>query len=324
MKIKKILPFIGLSIFIYLVYKTGPLNILSGFKDITLNYFLIFMFLLIIAVTFLAFKWGFILKKQNIQLPFLYILKTYLISIFYGAITPARAGSLIRAYYIKNKTNKSLIESSSSIVIERALDLLVIIFLSFLGSLFLFNHILPDLITKLLISFFLIIGVCLFFISEKRSKLVFSLVSKYILPKSLREKADSSLSSFYKTIPSPKNIILFIILTFIAWILIAIKSTFMARAFSIEIPFITAATIFLISIAVGTIPITVGGLGTREVALVTLFGLFDVPAAKAMSMSITLFLTGSILPALIGFLLSLKEEKIQKNEILNNNSPSSK
>ena len=286
------------------------------------EFWMLFLLLLILDLSLLVFKWSFILKKQGIQLPFLYLFKIYMIGLFYGVITPAKAGSLGRIFYIKNKTNKSLVEISSSIVIERALDLITILFLSGLGALFLFKNI-AGLTTKLIISFILIISICIFFISESRSKFVFSLIFKYVLPKNLKEKVNNSFSEFYKSIPSAKNIFIFFLLTIITWTVVAIKSVFMARAFSINTPFLSAATIFLISIAIGTLPITISGLGTREATLIALFNLFDIPIAKVMSMAVILLLFGSVIPAFIGYLISLKEE-IPKNEILNNNSTSPK
>lgn len=320
MKWKNLLPIIGISIFIFLVYRIGITNLLSGFKSIKPIYFILFLCFIPVVLFLLTLKWAFILKNQDIKLSLLELFRIYMIGLFYGIITPAKAGSLIRAYYVKKKTNKGLIEISTSIVVERALDILSILFISIFGALFLFSFN-SDLILKLIISFVILVAASIFFINEKRSRFIFGLVFKYILPKSLKEKIDNSFSSFYKNIPSPKNIVFFSAVTIFTWIVIGFQAALMMRAFSINISFLNIITIFLIAVAIGTIPITISGLGTREATLIALFSIFNISAAKVMSASIALLVIGSLIPAFIGFLLSLKEGK---DEIFNNNTSSTK
>jgi len=320
MKWKRWLSLIGISIFIYLVYRIGLANILSGFEHIKIFYFILFLFFIPISLFMLTLKWAFILKEQGINLSLSELFKIYIIGTFYGIITPAKAGSLIRAHYIQKRTNKGLVEISTSIIVERALDILSILFLSIIGTILLFSKN-SILIINLIISFSILVAVSIFFLNEKRSRFVFSLIFKYILPKSLKEKVDASFSSFYKSIPSIKSILFFALVTMFTWLIAGLQASFMFRAFSVDVPFLNTITIFLISVAVGTIPITVSGLGTREATLIALLGLFNVPAARIMSASILLLVIGSLLPAFIGFLLSLKEDK---NEIFNNHSTSAR
>jgi len=54
---------------------------------------------------------------------------------------------------------------------------------------------------------------------------------------------------------------------------------------------------------VAMIPISINGLGTREAALISLFGLFGVSAAKVFSLSIITLIIVGILPSIIGVFL---------------------
>jgi len=54
---------------------------------------------------------------------------------------------------------------------------------------------------------------------------------------------------------------------------------------------------------VAMIPISISGLGTREAALITLFGLFGVSAAKVFSLSIITLIIVGIIPSIIGIFL---------------------
>ena len=108
MKILKLLPLIGISILIYIIYKIGLINLYKTLMTANIYYVFISIIFMFIGVLGLGFKWYTILKIQNININFLYALKIYFIGMFYGAITPARAGSLIRASYLKDKINKSV------------------------------------------------------------------------------------------------------------------------------------------------------------------------------------------------------------------------
>ena len=60
---------------------------------------------------------------------------------------------------------------------------------------------------------------------------------------------------------------------------------------------------------VGQLPITINGLGTREAAMISLFGLLGISATKIFSMSLINLVINGIFPAIIGMLLILQSKK---------------
>jgi uncharacterized membrane protein YbhN (UPF0104 family) len=62
---------------------------------------------------------------------------------------------------------------------------------------------------------------------------------------------------------------------------------FIGRSLGIAIPLVDAAVLFVLMLGVTLIPVSIGGWGLREAAVVTLLGSHGVPAEIALSLSVT-------------------------------------
>lgn len=318
MKIRKILPIIGLVLFICLVYTIGPIKIINSFIDVKISYLILAFLILALSLFAFAFKWSLILKKQRIYLNYFYLLKLYIIGFFYGTITPARAGSLIRAYYIKDKVKKPFGECASSIVLERIMDLFVIFIFAIIGCLLLLNYFTAKVLFYVVLTFVIFIVLIFFFINKRRSWWVFKGIYTIFIPKKFKSTIKDSYDSFYSNIPRLKKLIIPFLFTFINWIIVYIISYIIARSLSIKIPIIYFIPLYAFSTIIAIIPITIAGLGTRELTLVGLFSIFKILPEKVIAMSLLGLVIG-LLPAILGFILSLKI-KGKENEIFINNT----
>ncbi|MEK6937259.1 MAG: lysylphosphatidylglycerol synthase transmembrane domain-containing protein [Nanoarchaeota archaeon] len=317
MKIKKILPLIGLVLFAYLVYRIGVNDLIETLKGANLTYLFIGIVSTPIFILPLAYKWHMILKRQNFDLKFLYVLKLYYIGAFYGFITPSRVGSLMRATYLKKKTKRGLVECASSIILERVMDLFAIFVFAFLGALLFIKSNLS--LSYVLIFSFLVFSCAIFiFMRRSRGKFVLGLIYNYLLPKNIKEKTDNSLNSFYNSLPKLRKLILVFFATMTTWILIYFQTYIFAWAFSIEIPFYVFVVFVAIGTVVATIPISISGLGTRELTLITLFSLYNIRPEAVVSMSLSSFFLIGFIEGLIGLFFVFKED-----EVLNYNTISS-
>ena len=63
------------------------------------------------------------------------------------------------------------------------------------------------------------------------------------------------------------------------------------------------------------LPITIGGLGTRDLASVILFGLFGVSSDQAVALSLLTFLFVEVLIGGTGYILSIKNDSINNNSV---------
>ncbi len=309
MKLKRILPLFGLILFVYLIYRIGINDLITTLRGANVTYLLIGILSTPIFILPLAFKWHMILKKQNFNLNYLYVLRLYYMGAFYGFITPARVGSLMRAIYLKKKTKRGLIECASSIVIERVMDLFAIFIFAFMGALLFIKSNL-SLTYALVFSFLVFSGVIFIFMRKSRGKFVLGLIYNYLLPKNIRDKTDDSLNSFYSSLPKLRKLIPVLFATLITWTLIYFQTYIFAWAFSIKIPFYVFLVFASIGTIIATIPISVSGLGTRELTLITLFSLYNIKPEAVVSMSLSSFFLIGLIESLIGLVFIFKEDEV--------------
>ncbi len=300
--LKKILPLVGVALFVYLLMKVGIRDILSIIAKANLFYIILTILFIIPVVFFQAIKWGAILKSQKINLKFKDVVKLQLISIFYGTVTPARVGSFIKIAYLQEKL-KNFGKSASSVVIDRAFDMLAVLIFAGIGTLMLIGQ-----FPKITIFIFSVFASSLIFlmlvISKKNGQRIMRFFYEKLLPRSIKEKTRKGFNEFYSSIPKKRHLIIPFILNIITWIAIYTQVFLVARAINMQVSYFTIIFMVPIATIIAEIPISIGGLGIREASLIGLLGVFGIPANEVMSMSIITLILGNLIPAILGLILA--------------------
>jgi len=306
MKIKplKFLPLIGIALFIYIVYNTGLSNIISTLKGGKLVYIAVSAIFPLLFICLQSIKWNLLLKSQKINLDFLYTLRIQFISGFLGLVTPARIGSFSKIFYLKKRIKGSLGEASSSVITERAMDLLVIFILALIGSLILIKKF-SNIFSVIVISFALLLFGLFIFSNKKRCAFIFRWIHGHIIPKKYKDYAKDSFHAFYDSLIKPRKAVLPFLISIIAWISIYTQAFLVAAAFDVNINYFVFITLFPIATIIGLIPITVGGFGTREATIIAIFGTFGISATALVAISLVWSLT-AIFESFIGGLIAWK------------------
>jgi len=288
MKLIKLLPLIGIGIFIYLVYGIGVQNIINVFKNVRYGYLSLVVILALVIAILQTYKWSMILKKQGINLKLYFLFKVQLISALYGAITPGRVGSLIKVNYIKNKTGKNLGESSSSVVLERLIDLFVVSLFALFGAFLLINYFFNLFWELLILVFILFLAVIFIFFKRERTRFFLKFFHKHLVPKKYKEQASKLFHSFYDGLVHPKHLIKPFLISLLIWFLLFSQAYLSALALSINnVPFYYFFGLFPLGSIVGLIPVTIAGMGTKEASLIGLFAIVGYSMADKI-MAITL------------------------------------
>jgi len=308
MKLKNYLPVVGVLIFLYILLKLNVSNVLKEILNANILFLIVAVFFVFISLFTETLKWFFIAKTQTTNVPFSKAFKINMVSNFYGFITPSRVGGAMRAEYLK-EYNGNLGKGLSNYVLDKVLDLCALVFLSIMFS-YVFKDLLPTNLLYYAISAFILLCCLLFvFINKERSRSILKVFYKKLLPKKIKEKAREGFYSFYEDMPKKRYFILFFALNILNWIVLYTISYFIGISLGINISFIYFLAIMPLATLVAQIPITISGLGTREAALISLFGLFGISSTKVFSMSlVSLFLAG-IIPAIIGSILIFKINK---------------
>ena len=304
MKFKKILKkspvLIGFLILLFLLKKADISKIILNLELVHYWYLLPLLFFIPLTVLLNTFKWSIILRKQKIEAPFNQLIKFNLIGQFYGMITPGRLGNLVRINYLKKYTQKSYSQCSAGVFLDKLIDFLTLLILSFLSILFFIQY-LPLKFIYLDIGYLLILLAVIFFIiNQKLNKKWLRFFYHKLVPHKYKEFLKSIYYSFYKEFPSYSIIFLASLLSLLTWIILITSSYFIAWSINININLLYFGAVLIMASVVSILPISVSGWGTREAVLVFLLAPFNVSIEEVLAFSILNFFLLSVLLGVIG------------------------
>ncbi|MEE9176051.1 MAG: lysylphosphatidylglycerol synthase transmembrane domain-containing protein [Thermodesulfobacteriota bacterium] len=304
MKIIKILPLFGIILFIYLVLKIGITDIFEGLKFVKPSYLFLSIALVIPYIILQTLNWTILLKKQNWKLDFVYLFKVYLIGVFYGAITPGKAGFILKVSYLADETGESLSNCSVSIILQRVLDFMALSFLAVIGAGLLISYN-SNLFLTLLLLFFIIISFFLFFMNEDLTRKFLRIIHSNIVPSTMKNSTKESFNSFYSELPEIKELVFPFLLAIFNWIYIYTVAYIITLSLSLNVPYFELVSILALTTIVILIPITISGFGTREASLLILMSRYNAPLESIILFSFLMYVINTLFPASLGLVFSL-------------------
>jgi uncharacterized protein (TIRG00374 family) len=106
------------------------------------------------------------------------------------------------------------------------------------------------------------------------------------------------------------------ILGIITWVIVFSQEYLILLGLGLEIPYFAFLLLFPIANVAGFIPITFGGLGTRELTAIFIFTtMFPVAEEQILVLSLVGFFVTDLFLAFIGFILSLSESHLYTNSL---------
>jgi len=305
--IGKLLPILGIILFIYILVNYGVDKISRALSIIPIHYYFIAFLPFFLRLALFTTKWQYICKKQKMYFSKLYLAKIFLICLFYGNVIPGGFGWHIRIFYLCKKGNVSIEKCLTNSMLDSNTGFITGLFLSLIGSIVLVDSF-PGLFPLVLLFLIVQITVFVVLIRKSRGNKLFKYLIRPLIPKKYRENIDKSVESLYEDIPRLRDLIIPFLLEVGIYIAVGAQFYIIAMAFSVNIPFFTFILINAISsVATGILHMSVGGLGVREGAFVLLLSSFGVKPEIAIAISIGGFIVKRLVPAIFGLIISIKE-----------------
>jgi uncharacterized protein (TIRG00374 family) len=207
----------------------------------------------------------------------------YGFSILVGTVTPGRLGEFVKALHLRER-GMSLGGSLSSVVVDRLFDL---VFLLAFGAVALWMVVFPGQLSSwhaAAIAVLVVLGpVSLWAATRGR---IFQTTSRW-LAAATGERLLSSYRDFAAGLRglSARTLCWALLLTALAWGANYSAVYLLSLAIGFDIPFLPVVCIAAASSLVTMLPISILGLGTRDVALVVMLEPHGVPAAQAVAFS---------------------------------------
>ena len=221
-----------------------------------------------------------------------------LVSSALNVFVPAKAGDLIKSYFVAKRGHTSTGVAIAIIVYERLCDMFGLIFWCLLGW-FVGR---PE-VTSLPIAFWVLLAVlgavCGVLISSERAAAVWRALTMRLIPDGKLRQVRQLAVGWPDLLEVLRDRRQWIVpFSLVLWLTHLFQIWLFTLALSLDVPLTVCASLSAIALMAGQLPLTVAGLGTRDVALVVLLAPYMAPeSAAAMGVLIS---TRNFLPPLIG------------------------
>lgn len=303
----KLIPFIGLALFVYLIWSIGPFKIWGQLTKIKIEYFVLASILIIPRFTIAAYAWFFICKKQKIDVDFFYIFKIMMINFFYGMVTPGSIGYHLRIFYLKKKSKESFAKCFANSILDMVINMIIMALLALFGVIVLIYYL--SAYFPIIFGYFLFITIVfIVFIKKKSGSKIGSFFLRFLIPSKYKEKFGKSIDSVYEDMPLIRDLWLPFVFNIFNWVIASIQVYIIALSFNLQIGFLEFLAVHMISMVFTIIlPISVGGLGIREAPFVEMLGRLGLAVGTGTAMAISLggFIIKSVIPSFIGLTILL-------------------
>ena len=286
-KLSKYSTYIKLSVsilFLYVLFtRFVQVQSLLLIRDIKPQTLFICLCFTLLSLIFRSLRWESILDMMGHHINFLCSVKLYMIGLYYGSISPGRAGEFVRGYYL-SKNGIETKEGIASVLYERLYDITTP--LSFIGIYF-FMQKEASLPILLILTYVFTILSWIFLVHFFQT---FKVWIPYV-----KDIEDIPLKFSYKRIGMPA------LASVLNWMCYGVIAYYLLTALNIHIDF-TYVTFAVCTATLSTlVPISIGGWGVREGVYVWLFSSFAEPSVSIIFSILFVFITTYFL-ALLGLI----------------------
>jgi uncharacterized protein (TIRG00374 family) len=301
----KLLSLVGIALFLIILSRIN-LNALIEIIAHTDVLFLILAFLVnCIAILLKSLKWKIIVNSVKPDFSLRESVVAFFVGFSFSTITPAKLGDFIKVLYITDE-NCSLGKSLSTIVIDRLIDIILLFSIAFVGiyGFSVFYHIeILSIGTIILIIAGIVAGLYIVLNRPLLSALLKPFFNIFV-PKHLKSKValyyDDFFTGLFTFYYDRARFFSSIGIGIISWIPTFIYGYLLALSIGIDAGIFFFVLVIPIISLLDLLPISISGIGTRDMALIFLFGLKSISAEQAVAFSLLYLFMSYWLIALIG------------------------
>lgn len=309
---------LSILILSFLIIYIDPNSLIIEIKKIDMATFLIIFFLSNISIILRAKKWHSLLEDVK----FKEIIPIQLLSISISNLTPGKFAEPIKAVLLKARKNIPVSKTLPSVILERILDIFILIVLSIIGIIIAKNYIYSNLIIISIILFIFILLLMILFILKKSFGVKLFKIFNRI--KIFSFFSDKFIKTFYSSTKiKRRKIIISSVLTFFAWLIDGFIFYLIALSLdsrlTINFTPLLFCSIVSISILASLLTFLPGGIGSTEAILTYL--LISIGFSKSSAGTITLIgrfatLGYSMILGYVSFVYLSKMMKIRVDNLI--------
>jgi glycosyltransferase 2 family protein len=306
-----LLSLVGIILFIIILSRINLAELAAVFASASPAIFFLALLVNGVAVVLKSLKWKIIVNTVKRHFSLWASIRAFLVGFSFSTITPAKLGDFIKVFYVTDE-ECSMGKSLGTIVIDRLMDILLLLSVSLLGvTIFSFRYRIEILSTGVLLV--VIVGVlALTYVVLNKKVLIWLLrpfFSRFV-PESQKGTLSQYFDDFFAGLAifyhDKPRFTWSIAVGIASWVPPILYGYLLALSLGIELNPSYFAFIIPVLALVDLLPISISGIGTRDVVLIFLFGLSGVPPEQAVAFSLLYLFTSYWLVALIGALVYLR------------------
>jgi len=281
---------VGLALVAYVVASSDWAAVLDTFSHVSVFRVaaITLLFLPIMAVK--AWRWEKLLLSQAIRYPLVRIFPVSLYTNALGFLSPGRLGELFKITFVCRETGAAIAPAAVTVVADRVLDLLFLLAVSFLGaSVYIWKTGPGAALLFSLVGVALCAGCLMLMVRYGSMKLV-------AVPEKEGGEAEAgpgglagALLRGLGSLLHPRRLAFLGGLTALATLLHFYQNMLFAHQLGLELDIGQVGFALALVSVVSWLPVSVMGIGTREVTLIYSLGIFGVDQAHAVSYSLLIF-----------------------------------
>jgi len=303
----KLFSLIGILLFIFILTRIDLSSLFEIFLSINLFFLCCALIVNGIAIVVKSFKWKLIVSTLKKEISLSLSIRAFLIGFSFSVLTPAKLGDFVRAFYIRDE-QCNLGKALSSVVTDRLIDIVTLFSFAFVGILvfsFVFHR--EILSVSLLVILAVAIASAVYIVTNKQllTRLLrpfFNIFIPHHHKKTVSEYYHDFFSGLSVFFQNKKIFFLVILVGIVSWFPPIVYASLLALSLGITVePTFFVLVIPIISL-LDLLPISISGIGTRDAALIFLFGLQGIPPESAVAFSLLYLFMSYWLVALVGAL----------------------
>lgn len=293
---KKSIKAIGPLILVFFLIKiVDPGKVAEHLREIKIGYFVLSFLFFPLVISVGTFRWWFICRYLKLETTFRSLFPIYYISRFLSILPVTGVFALSRIIYLKEE-GKPAGTTAISIILDKLVDILGLLFFGLFAVFFLPQN----LLTGIPIWIIYVIAICLisavFVFSKRLWKGFRRFLERYLNQKFSRIGADleAEMARFWSNI-SIKIILMFLMIGVAVGLIRSLVLYVLALSINIQAPFAMMVGCRALIGIVNIIPVSIGGLGTRDAVLLFVLPLVGVSSEAALALGFIAFLWNILL-----------------------------
>ncbi len=293
---------IGVGVFILILLKVDLGEALRVLVTVDPLFLILSLVLQATALVVTTFRWQLIMHRLEIHIPFLRSFVHQLIGTAAAQVTPGQLGEFVKVLYHRSH-GFPVPESLLSVLMDRAYDLLMLLLFGFIALAVLFGMPLTLTVAIAASGGIVLVTGFLFARNKEESARWIAAALARISPQVYKETVQGNARRLAQRVGGFKLSFLVVcgLLSIVNYTLLVLRNYSLALALHIDVPFGYFVMVVPLLRLVGLVPISISGIGTRDVTAIYLFAQVGIPEESSLIFSMLGLLTLEF-QALVGLL----------------------